>query len=275
LKIEVADNVKGEKMDLGLRDKVVLVTAASKGLGKATAHEFAREGTHISMCARSDSIENVAKEIAKDTGVRVLGFQADLAQPADIENLVTSTIKEFGRVDILFVNAGGPKPGNFLSLTAEDWEAAVNLTLMSAIRLCYAVVPHMLKQGEGSIITTQSYSVKQPIDNLILSNSLRMAVIGLMKSLANELGPKGIRVNSINPAWTWTERVEQLMADRASRAGTTYEAEAAKITDAVPLGRMGTVEEFARTAVWLASPAASFIHGHALMFDGGAVKTAL
>lgn len=262
-------------MDLGLKDKIVLVTAASKGLGKATALEFAREGAKVVMCARSDTIDSAAKEIAQATGAQVIPLHTDLTQPAEIENLVATAIKEFGRIDILFVNTGGPKPGNFLSLTPEDWETASNLTLMSAVRLCYAVVPHMLEKGEGSILTTQSYSVKQPIDNLILSNSLRMAVIGLMKSLANELGPKGIRVNSINPAWTWTERVEQLMADRASRAGTTLIAEAAKITDAVPLGRMGTVEEFARAAVWLASPAASFIHGHALMFDGGAVKTAL
>jgi len=262
-------------MDLGLKDKVVLVTAASKGLGKAAAREFAREGAKVVVSARSELVENAAREISQETGAGVRAVRGDLTQPADIENLVAVTVKEFGRIDILFVNAGGPKPGNFLSLKPEDWEAAANLTLMSAVRLCYAVVPHMLQQGEGSIITTQSYSVKQPIDNLILSNSLRMAVIGFMKSLANELGPKGIRVNSINPAWTWTERVEQLMADRASRSGSTLEAEAAKITDAVPLGRMGTVDEFARAAVWLASPAASFIHGHALMFDGGAVKTAL
>ena len=262
-------------MDLGLRDKVVLVTAASKGLGKATALEFARERAKVAICARSDAIESVAKEVAQETGAHVLPFRADLTQATDIDHFVTAANREFGRIDILFINAGGPKPGTFLSLKPEDWETASNLTLMSAVRLCYAVIPHMLEQGEGSIIAAQSYSVKHPIDNLILSNSLRMAVIGLMKSLANELGPKGIRVNSINPAWTWTERVEQLMADRASRAGTTPEAEAAKITDAVPLGRMGTAEEIARAAVWLASPAASFIHGHALMVDGGAVKTAL
>ena len=244
-------------MDLGLKDKVVLVTAASKGLGKATALEFAREGAKVAICARSDIIESVAQEIAKETGSRVLGMHADLTQAADIDNF------------------GGPKPGVFLSLTPEDWEVATNVTLMSAVRLCYAVVPHMLQQGEGSIVASQSYLVKQPLDNLILSNALRLAVIGFMKSLANELGPKGIRVNSINPAWTWTERVEQLMADRASRAGTTSEVEAAKITSEIPLGRMGTVDEFARAAVWLASPAASFIHGHALMIDGGVVKTPL
>jgi 3-oxoacyl-[acyl-carrier protein] reductase len=262
-------------MDLGLKGKVALVTAASKGLGKATAREFAREGAQLAICARSDLIEQTAREIAQESGVRVLPIRADLTRPSDIEALVDATRREFGRIDILFINAGGPKPGNFLSLTPQDWEEAIHLTLMSVVRLCYAVVPDMLQRGEGSIVTTQSYSVKQPIDNLILSNSLRMAVIGLMKSLANELGPKGIRVNSINPAWTWTERVQQLMADRAARNGTSLEAEAAKVTSDVPLGRMGTVEEFARAAVWLASPAASFIHGHALMFDGGAVKAAL
>jgi 3-oxoacyl-[acyl-carrier protein] reductase len=166
------------------------------------------------------------------------------------------------------------QPGDFLSLTPEDWEAAVNLTLMSAVRLCYAVVPVMLKQGSGSIVTTQSFSVKQPMNYLILSNSIRMAVIGLMKSLANELGPQGIRVNSINPAWTWTERVEQLTADRAMRNNSNPETKC-KVTSEVPLGRMGTVKEFAQATVWLASPAASFIHGHALMFDGGAVKASL
>jgi 3-oxoacyl-[acyl-carrier protein] reductase len=262
-------------MDLDLKGKVALVTAASRGLGNATAREFAREGAHIAMCARSDLIESAAQEIAKETGAHVLPIQADLTQPGDIETLVDATLQEFGHIDILFINAGGPKPGVFLSLKPEDWEAATNLTLMSAVRLCYAIVPHMLQQGEGSILSTQSYLVKQPLDNLILSNSLRLAVIGFIKSLANELGPKGIRVNSINPGWTWTERVEQLVVDRATRNHTTPDQESAKIIAEIPLGRMGKVEEFARAAVWLASPAASFIHGHALVIDGGVVKTAL
>ena len=262
-------------MNLGLTGKVALVTAASKGLGKAAAREFAREGAHVAMCARSELIEATAKEIGDETGARVLAFQADVTKQADIDRVVEGTLKEFKRIDILFANAGGPKPGVFLSLKPEDWEDATDLTLMSTVRLCYSVVPHMLEQAEGSIVSSQSYLVKQPLDNLILSNSLRLAVIGLIKSLANELGPKGIRVNSINPAWTWTERVVQLMNDRAARAGTTPEEEAAKVTSDIPLGRMGTVEEFGRTVAWLASPAASFIHGHALMFDGGVVKTAL
>jgi 3-oxoacyl-[acyl-carrier protein] reductase len=214
--------------------------------------EFARQGARVAICARSEQLETTADE-----------------------SLVEATLDRFGQIDVLIINAGGSPPGSFLSLTPEDWEAAVNLTLMSAVRLCYAVVPHMLERGSGSIVATQSTSVKEPIDNLILSNSLRMAVIGLMKSLANELGPKGIRVNTINPVWIWTERIQQLMADRAARNQTTVEEEAAEVTTEIPLGRMGTVEEYGRAIVFLASPAASFIHGHALMFDGGTTKAAL
>lgn len=262
-------------MDLDLKGKVALVTAASKGLGKATALEFAREGAHVAICSHSGLIKDAAKDIKDESGARVLAAQADVTKQVDVDKLVKATMDEYGRIDILYINISGPKPGVFLSLSPEDWEAASNLTLMSAVRLCYAVVPHMLEQGEGSIISTQSYLVKQPLDNLILSNSLRLAVIGLLKSLANELGPKGIRVNSINPGWTKTERVDQLMAARATLAGTSPEVEAEKIVSEIPLGRMGSVEEYARAAVWLASPAASFIHGHALMIDGGLVKTPL
>jgi 3-oxoacyl-[acyl-carrier protein] reductase len=262
-------------MDLGLEDKVVLVTAASRGLGKAAALEFARQGARLSICSRGESIEAAAEEIRKATGAKVHANHADVSRQEDVQRLVKNTLEHYGGIDILIINAGGPAPGTFLSLQPADWEAAFRLTLMSAVYLCTAVVPHMLERSAGSIVTTQSYSVKQPIDNLILSNAFRLAVIGMMKSLANELGPKGIRVNSINPAWTWTERVEQLMADRARRSGMTVEQETARVLAEIPLGRMGTVEEFGRAIAWLASPAASFIHGHALLFDGGAVKTPL
>lgn len=262
-------------MDLQLKNQVALVTASSRGLGKATALALAREGAKVVMTARSDLLETAAADIRAETGAEVVTVRGDVTQQADIDRMVQTTLEHFGQIDILITNAGGPKPGNFLDLTPADWEAASNLTLMSVVRLCYAVVPHMVVRGSGSILAIQSYSVKQPVDALILSNSVRMAVIGLLKSLAIELGPKGIRVNSLNPAWTYTERVVQLMADRAARAGNTPEEQAAGVTKAVPLGRMGTVEEFGKTAAWLVSPAASFIHGTALMFDGGAVKAAL
>ena len=259
-------------MDLDLKGKVVLLTAASKGLGKAAAMEFAREGANVSMCARSELLEPAAQEIRSETGADVLAVRADVTSQADIDRLVSATVDRFGVIDILIVNSGGPRPGPFLDLKPEDWEAAVQLTLMSAVRLCYAVVPLMVARGSGSIVATQSYSVKQPIDNLMLSNSLRLAVIGMMKSLANELGPKGIRVKSINPAWTWTERVVNLMIDRANRAGTTKDIEAARLAADIPLKRFGSVDEYGKAIAWLASPAASFVHGHALMFDGGIVK---
>ena len=146
---------------------------------------------------------------------------------------------------------------------------------MSAVRLCHAVVPHMLERGSGSIVAIESVSIKQPADGLLLSNSIRMAVIGMLKTMANELGPMGIRVNSVNPAWTDTDRVDQLLEARAKAAGTTLEQEREKITGSVPLGRMGTVEEFGKTVAWMASPAVSFVHGHALLFDGGSSKASL
>ena len=262
-------------MDFQLKDKVALVAASSRGLGRAAAAALAEEGAKLTICSRSESIMTAGHEIREQTGVDVLAIQTDLTSREDINRLVSETIGNYGRIDILILNSGGPPPGTFFDLSSSDWEAAIDLTLMSTVNLCYEVIPHMIEQGGGSIVANQSYSVKQPIDNLILSNSIRMAVIGLMKSLANELGPKGIRVNSINPAWTWTERVGELMEDRSRRNNTTLEQEAEKVTSSVPLGRMGTVEEYGKTIAWLASPAASFINGHALMFDGGAIRASL
>ncbi len=262
-------------MDLQLGGKVALVTAASRGLGKAAARQFALEGARVAICARSDALEKSAADISLEAGSDVLAVRADLTRQSEIDRLVNRTLDRFGQIDILIINAGGPPPGNFLDLTPDDWQAAANLTLMSAVGLCYGVVPHMLERGSGSIVAIESISVKQPIDNLILSNSLRMAVIGMLKSMANELGPKGIRINSINPTFTWTERVEQLLVNRAASNNSSVEEEAAKVAANIPLRRMGLVEEFGRAVAWLASPAASFVHGHALMFDGGMTRTPL
>lgn len=260
-------------MNLELDGKTAAVAAASRGLGKAAAMALAGEGANVAICARSERIEAAAKEIQSQTGQEVLALRSDVTLAQDVEAFIGRTLDRFGGLDILIVNAGGPAPGGFLDFAPEDWEKAIGLTIMSAVRLCYAAVPHMLERGLGSIVTTQSYSVKQPIENLILSNSLRLAVIGMTKSMATELGPKGIRVNSINPTWTMTERVEELMADRAARKGTDVEHETAELANEIPLRRIGTVEEYGRAIAWLASPAASFIHGHALMFDGGAVAS--
>jgi 3-oxoacyl-[acyl-carrier protein] reductase len=262
-------------MDLNLTDKVALVTASSKGLGRAAALALAREGADLVLSAHSPELERAADEIRSQTGRKTLAVRADLTQAADIQNLVDRTLAEFGRIDILILNAAGPKPGPFLELTVEDWETAFQLTVMSAVRLCYAVVPHMIERGSGSIVASQSYTVKHPSRTLHLSNSLRLAVLGLMKSLADDLGPKGIRVNSINPGWTLTDRVLELMQDRARRNGTTVEEEMARAKTEIPLGRLAEVEEYGKAVAWLASPAASYIHGHALLIDGGISRSPL
>ena len=262
-------------MDLGIKDQVALVAAASKGLGKAAAMALAEEGARVAICARSEVLDETAKQIEEKTGAEVLAVRADLRERDQVDAFVKQALDQYGQIDILIVNCGGPPPGDFTDLTIEDWEAGIRTTIMSTLYLCYAVVPHMLERGSGSIVSTISYSVKQPLARLITSNSLRLAVVGIMKSLANELGPKGIRVNSINPAWTWTDRIEQLMTDRAEAAGTSVEEEAAKAAEALPLRRMGTLDEYGKSIAWLASRAASFVHGHALMFDGGGVSAPL
>jgi 3-oxoacyl-[acyl-carrier protein] reductase len=257
-------------MDLGLHDSVALVTAASKGLGRAVALQLAQEGAHVAICARGEApLAATAAEIGAKTGRQVLPLPADVSDPAAAERLVEATVGQFGRLDVLVINAGGPPPGQFLDLAPEDWEAAVQLTLMSAVQLCYAAVPVMKARGAGSILAMTSITVKQPQPNLVLSNSLRLGVVGLAKTLADELAPFGIRVNAICPGWTRTARVDQLLRDRAERNGTTPDEEAARIAAAIPLGRMGTPEEFAAAAAFLVSPAASYVTGVSLLVDGG------
>jgi 3-oxoacyl-[acyl-carrier protein] reductase len=256
-------------MDLQLTGKVALVTAASKGLGKATAQQFAREGAKVAICARSEIVDKAAAEIEKETGTEVLAVRADVTQQADIERVINATVEKFGGLDILVTNAGGPPAGTFDDTDLAAWEAAVNLNLLSAVRLIQYALPHLRKSTASAILTITSTSTKQPVKNLVLSNSIRLAVIGLTKTLSQELGSDRIRVNSILPGWTYTERVEELISARTAKSGQTKEAEIASINAGVPLGRMGTPEEFANVAVFLCSPAASFVNGVMLQVDGG------
>ena len=262
-------------MDLGLRGKAALVVAASRGLGKAVALRLAQEGAELAICARGEAgLAETALDIETRTGQPVLPFPADVTDPEAIRALVAATAARFGRIDVLVTNAGGPPPGLFLELTSADWEAALELTLMSVVRLCRAVIPMMQERGTGSILAITSVSVKQPLPNLVLSNSLRLGVAGLIKTLANELAPLGIRANAICPGWTRTSRVEELLLDRAARAGTTAEVEAAKIQEDIPIGRMATPAEVAAAAAFLVSPAASYITGVSLLVDGGLYRGA-
>ncbi len=202
-------------------------------------------------------------------GAPALAVPGDVTVQADVDRLVQATLDRFGRIDILVTNAGGPPGGEFMALGLEQWEAACQLTLLSAVRLVRAVVPTMQRQGSGSIVSINSMTVKNPIPPLTLSNSIRDAVNGLMKTLSIELAADGIRVNSVLPGWTLTERVESIMATRAQASGQSQDEVEAAITRDIPLRRMGRPDEFANAVVFIASPAASYMTGQALLVDGG------
>jgi 3-oxoacyl-[acyl-carrier protein] reductase len=259
-------------MDLGLKDLVAIVTASSKGLGRATAVQLAREGTKVVICARGEEALYATRDEITALGGQVLAVAADVAAPETPQVLVDAALERFARLDILVANAGGPPPGEFLAFEEQDWDAAIQLTLMSFVRLCYAAIPALKRSGRGSILACTSITVKQPLPNLVLSNSLRLAVTGLVKTLADELGPDGVRVNAICPGSTRTDRIEQLLADRAARASTTVDEQAAQMAAEIPLGRIGQPEEFGRVAAFLSSPAASFVNGVSLLVDGGAYR---
>lgn len=260
-------------MDLGLRDKIALVTGSSRGLGYATALVLAREGCRVAINGRDEArIQAAADKMQAETGARVIGIPGDVSLPDVPAGLVSETVKKFGGLDILVTNAGGPTPGPFESHDDATWQKGIELSLMSHVRLIRAALPHLKKSGAASVLTLTSYSVRQPIPNLVLSNSIRAATVGLTKSLALELGHEGIRFNSILPGWTETERVQVLMADRAKVNKTTIEEEISRQAAESPFGRIGQPEEFARAAAFLVSPAASYITGVMLTVDGGMTK---
>ena len=263
-------------MDLGLKDKIALVTGTSRGLGFATALTLAREGCQVAVNSRSEeSAKAAAENIASETGTQAIGLAGDVSEVGVAENLVNETIEVFGGLDLLVTNAGGPPAGTFESFDEEAWQKAIDLSFTSHVRLIRSALPYLKKSNIPSVLTVTSFTVKQPLPNLVLSNSVRMATIGLTKSLALELGVDGIRVNSILPAWTETERITDLMAFRAKNNNTTIEEETRKQAADSPLGRMGQPEEFANAAVFLLSPAASFITGVMLPVDGGFYKGTL
>lgn len=263
-------------MDLGLKDKIALVAGSSRGLGYATAFALAKEGCRVAINGRDEArIKSVAEKLGKETGTQVIGLAGDVGLPDVPEKLIRQTVDAFGGLDILVTNAGGPPPGAFESHDEANWQKGIDLSLMSHVRLIRAALPHLRKSSAASVLTVTSYSVKQPIANLVLSNSIRAATVGLTKSLALELGREGIRFNSILPGWTETERVGELMTARATANRTTVEEETRKQSAESPLGRMGRPEEFAAAAVFLVSPKASYVTGVMLNVDGGMYKGTL
>jgi 3-oxoacyl-[acyl-carrier protein] reductase len=260
-------------MDLGLKDRVAIVAASSQGLGKAVALGLAREGARVAICSRSESnINRAAEDIRQETGAEVLARAVDVTVYEQVQAFVAETQHHFGRVDVCVANAGGPPAKPFSETTVEDWQAGVNLNLMSTLYFVREVLPLMQKRKWGRIVTITSASVKQPIDNLVLSNSVRSAVSGLMKTLSNEYGKDNILINNVCPGYTLTSRLDELSGRLAKAEGVDTGEIQQRWARQVPLGRLGRPEEFANMVVFLASERASYVTGVSVAIDGGFIK---
>lgn len=260
-------------MNLGLKDRVALVAASSQGLGLATAEAFAAEGCRVAMCARNEkALAAGAERIRKQHKVEVLTEAFDVTDPAAVSRFVATVAAKFGSVDICVTNAGGPPAKGFLAASLEEWQRAIELNFLSTVYFAREVIPHMQRKQWGRMITITSITTKQPVTDLVLSNAVRAAVVGLVKSLANEFGKDGILVNNVGPGFTATDRLKELAKARSAATGKSEQ----EIFDAwaadAPLKRLGDPRELAETIVWLASERASYITGQTLLVDGGMYK---
>jgi 3-oxoacyl-[acyl-carrier protein] reductase len=260
-------------MDLGLRGAKVLVMAASKGLGAATARRFSLEGALVCINSRDlGQLQETASRINGETGNIVYTMAGDVTDAGLAQRVVTNAAETLGGLDVLVTNAGGPPPGAFTDFELADWEAATRLTLLSHVQVIRAALPYLRESTRAAILTIASVSAKEPANNLTFSNTIRPSVVGLTNTLSREVAPDGIRVNSILPGITDTERIAELHTARAERNQSTIEDELQISAASIPLGRIGKPDEFANAAVFLCSPAASFITGVALPVDGGMLQ---
>jgi 3-oxoacyl-[acyl-carrier protein] reductase len=263
-------------MDLGLKGRVALVAASSRGLGRAVAEELAAEGCDLVMCARgADALEAAAKEIRSGTRRRVHAVAADLTDPREVERVVDEGRQAVGEIDVLVTNTGGPPAGPFESHSPDAWDLAVRQNLGSVLNLVRAVLPGMRERKWGRIVNVTSIAVKQPVDGLILSNSVRAAVTGFARTLANEVAEAGITVNNVMPGYTRTERVEQLARRNAELKGITAEEAAQGWVREIPMRRLGEPREFAAMVAFLCSERASYVTGQSVAVDGGWVRSVL
>lgn len=262
-------------MNLGLTHKVAIVMAASKGLGKGVATVLAQEGANIVIGARDEkTLQETARQIREQTKSKILAIPTDVTRLKDLEVVVGQTIKEFGKVDILVTNAGGPPTGMFENITDEQWIKAFELTLLSAVRLIRLVIPYMKKTGQGRIINMVSITVKEPIDNLLLSNSIRTSVIGMAKTLSRELASYNITVNNVCPGRFLTDRIKHLYNLEAKmKQGMTQEKVLEEVVKDIPMKRIGTPEEFGALLAFLASQQAGYITGTTIQIDGGLTRS--
>ncbi len=260
-------------MDLGLKGKVALVAASSRGLGQAVAEELAAEGVDLVLCARGkQALTETSDAIRTQAKVRVLDMATDVSNPADVDRLVDAALGEFGRIDILVTNAGGPPAGPFESHSPDAWHTAVRQNLDSVLNLTRAILPGMKERRWGRIINVTSIAVKQPVDNLILSNTVRAAVTGFARTLANEVATFGITVNNVMPGYTRTQRIEDLSQRNAALHGTTAASELASWEREIPMQRLGEPREFAAMVAFLASERASYTTGASIPVDGGWIR---
>ncbi|NLI80282.1 MAG: SDR family oxidoreductase [Deltaproteobacteria bacterium] len=260
-------------MDFGLKGKVAFVAGASQGLGKAVAMEMCREGAKVVICGLDDpQLPAAVEEIRGATGGEIIGVPADVTDGQQARDFIRKGVEHFGTVDILVNNAGGPPDRSFLEIDDDLWMFGVRLNLLSTIIMTREVVPIMKEKRWGRIINMTSISVKQPIDGLILSNTVRMGVIGMAKTLSNELAPFNVTVNNVCPGYTMTERVRKLAIDVAAKKNSTPEAIVKSWEALIPMGRLGTPEEFAALVTFLASERAGYITGASIQIDGGYYK---
>jgi len=260
-------------MDLGLKDRRALVVASSQGLGAATALQLALEGARVAINGRSaQKLAQTASFLRESTRAEIIALPGDVARPDDVRRVVDDTAKQLGGIDILVTNAGGPPSGTFESFKPEDWQAAFDQLVMSTVNLIRVALPILRLSEQPVILAITSVSLKQPVENLILSNSIRMSVAGLVKTLADELGPSGIRINAILPGLTRTDRVTYVIKKQAEDSATTVQEVLRKRTENIPLRRLAEPEEFGRVAAFLCSSAASYIHGAMIPVDGGLIR---
>ncbi|CDQ19080.1 SDR family oxidoreductase [Halobacillus karajensis] len=261
-------------MDLQLKGKSVVVLASSKGLGKAISMEFAKEGAHVLISSRNqEELENTKAEIQDVSGNQKVEYQVcDVTKKDDIEQLVQKAIEWNGKVDVLVNNAGGPPAGTFDQFSDDDWQRAFELNLLSFTRTIREVLPSMKEQQQGRIVNIASSSIKQTLDNLILSNTFRAGIVGLAKGLSQELASDNILINTVGPGRIATDRVAALDEKRAKKLGTSVEELKKKTEQSIPMGRYGEPEEFAKAVVFLASGANTYLTGQSLVVDGGLVK---